>query len=504
MLPLPRVGGALLAHSLNCIQLGRVCQSNSLLAGTALRMNSAATSTWRKGISHKLCSEEYPRPKEPSRRMIESGTVPDLMEWDITPAVRARRRCGGVAWAGWLLASLLFLPATIAGHLLAIFVVLTLFVASYALTRGSRLAAVVHAFAVDGTLAWLTLDYMRPTFGWAVLALACAITWFGIAAAFEYHRLVPSIPSALKPGHPMAGVRAFVRSRRVLRPIGYLLLGTTCSLPMTGPAIAFLSGVDILDLFERWNPPLWAAVVYAFLVGPCCAVAYRFLTKAKQLCGLRIAELRALDSRRPVLLLRSFQDDLTPLAARLPLTTWQPSDFYRFSWTLEEALTRFLRRYGPVIAIGRPGEAVPPAGAAREYVANEAWRARIKEYIAESALVVVILGKTEGLAFEYRALAEMERHGSIVLVCPPVEASDRRQRWSSCGTTFRGPAFRSIPAAEKALAGMILESGGLRLVLCRWQDADSYRMALEHLLTHSWHVNRAPPPRRSPTPHPRR
>ncbi len=60
--------------------------------------------------------------------------------------------------------------------------------------------------------------------------------------------------------------------------------------------------------------------------------------------------------------------------SRLPFTTQQSSEFYAGAWTLEEAAEKILNAWGPVIAIGRPGEGLPPAGAAREYVAGDAWQ----------------------------------------------------------------------------------------------------------------------------------
>jgi hypothetical protein len=48
----------------------------------------------------------------------------------------------------------------------------------------------------------------------------------------------------------------------------------------------------------------------------------------------------------------------------------RPSRMERFLGTIplanaEQAIVKVLRKYGPVIAIGRPGEALPPLGAAR-------------------------------------------------------------------------------------------------------------------------------------------
>jgi hypothetical protein len=48
------------------------------------------------------------------------------------------------------------------------------------------------------------------------------------------------------------------------------------------------------------------------------------------------------------------------------------SDYYSEARTLEDVVEIALRQFGPVVAIGRPGESLPPTGAAREYVRNDA------------------------------------------------------------------------------------------------------------------------------------
>lgn len=70
------------------------------------------------------------------------------------------------------------------------------------------------------------------------------------------------------------------------------------------------------------------------------------------------------DPRRPVLLLRSFADD------GLRIKGLESTE----AFTFEEVITGALRRWRPVVAIGRPGESLPESGAAREYVTHEGWQ----------------------------------------------------------------------------------------------------------------------------------
>ncbi len=82
------------------------------------------------------------------------------------------------------------------------------------------------------------------------------------------------------------------------------------------------------------------------LVGPLLTSAWCFFTRAKRLAAATLGEARAHDRRPPVLLLRSFQDDLTPLDRKLLFSTLQPSDHYSRAWTLDEAAEKILRAWG--------------------------------------------------------------------------------------------------------------------------------------------------------------
>ena len=127
------------------------------------------------------------------------------------------------------------------------------------------------------------------------------------------------------------------------------------------------------------------------------------------------------DTRPAVLLLRSFVDD----ALELPRESTEVDRF-----TFEEALTHELWRWGPVVAIGRPGEDLPLAGAAREYRTNEDWRGRITKFLEHARCVVFVVHKTEGLRWE---LQEIRKSGCLfktIFVVPPLQNEDAKQRWS--------------------------------------------------------------------------
>src|SRR5262249_17133132 len=126
-------------------------------------------------------------------------------------------------------------------------------------------------------------------------------------------------------------------------------------------------------------------------------------------------------NRRPsILFLRSFHAD-----NQFPVRTgsWLTTMLGKAKVPLEAALTEQLLDFGPVIAIGRPGEPLPPLGASRFYAPRdgEEWKRHVTEFARDSQLVVVMLGETEGLRWEYDLLAGANWLSKTVFVVPLVK-----------------------------------------------------------------------------------
>jgi hypothetical protein len=82
------------------------------------------------------------------------------------------------------------------------------------------------------------------------------------------------------------------------------------------------------------------------------------------------------DKRPPILYLRSFEDD----------TSLYPDH--------ERDLVAALAPFGPVIAIGRPGEFLQTLGAARAYCGDD-WKEQVRHWIDTCALVVIRIGESQ-------------------------------------------------------------------------------------------------------------
>ncbi len=96
--------------------------------------------------------------------------------------------------------------------------------------------------------------------------------------------------------------------------------------------------------------------------------------------------------------------------------------------------------------------------------------------------MVVVVGKTEGLVFEYRAIKARGALGKLILVFPPVGAADAHERWRRfCAVV--NPGWRDLlPGDAQAVLMVRFPRGVLpEFVTCKWrQDEDAYRLALRY------------------------
>ena len=163
----------------------------------------------------------------------------------------------------------------------------------------------------------------------------------------------------------------------------------------------------IMGQMLRGAPPaigfVGNALLMLFSVAVLARIRNRFLRHAWQ-SSARSAEneLWRAGARRPIFYLRSFALD-----EQLARPTFLERYFgTRPFSTIEQQVTTLLRRLGPVIAIGRPGEKLPPLGAARFYVSDELWQSKVADVVKASQLVVWASGLSEGLGWEIAHLVK--------------------------------------------------------------------------------------------------
>jgi len=164
---------------------------------------------------------------------------------------------------------------------------------------------------------------------------------------------------------------------------------------------------------EPWRRILAAAC--AGVLGGGSTSAY---IRGKRLAARKGEDILKNDPRPPVLYLRAFKDD--------EITSQSGTDLgaARISFTTEEErLAKGFQDIGPMVAIGIPTEELPLTGAARIYVDDSEWRDRALELMEQARLVVLRIGPTEGLQWEFAMANWQLPSAKLILLVPAGKAA---------------------------------------------------------------------------------
>ena len=71
------------------------------------------------------------------------------------------------------------------------------------------------------------------------------------------------------------------------------------------------------------------------------------------------------------------------------------------------------------MAIGKPGEKLPPLGAARMYTTDDQWQQKVLEFLDKAQLIVVILSFTPSVAWEIEQVTADRLLPKTVFIIPP-------------------------------------------------------------------------------------
>jgi hypothetical protein len=196
--------------------------------------------------------------------------------------------------------------------------------------------------------------------------------------------------------------------------------------------------------------------------------------------------LRARDPRKPVLYLRSFEDDdlrlPAVLSARRPFLELFAA---RGSDPFEESIAWQVAPYGPVVAIGRPGRSIQSLGAARELLPDEVWQQEVSERMADARAIVVTIGSTDGLRWEVAQLVSGGNLDRTVFVVPPTDNDAIRERWrfTEEALSAAGANLAETPiTTERFLAAAIARSGEWWVAVADVRDEATYRVAMDRAL----------------------
>jgi hypothetical protein len=226
--------------------------------------------------------------------------------------------------------------------------------------------------------------------------------------------------------------------------------------------------------------------VYSVIVGTVMgAIGGGLWNLGQRLAAPSVAQAEANDPRAPILLLRRFRDDNRDFGVRDPATPFVPYSSLE-QHTFEQMVTERFAAAGPVVAIGKPGESLPSLGAARMYVGNDEWQAKIEEYLPRAGRIVMILGRIEGevgLAWELRNIWATVAPERVVFVVPPVDEIEAKTRWAALVARSEG---RVPPYEGGELAASFDADGRCEVVRSapgdRLDRAEEYREALAKIV----------------------
>jgi MFS family permease len=209
------------------------------------------------------------------------------------------------------------------------------------------------------------------------------------------------------------------------------------------------------------------------------------LRLARRLAQPEVRRLISEDPRKPVLLLRSFQDDSLEVRVHAetqatPVEQMNIESFSRF----EEVIAWALWEYGPIRAIGQPGTQLQPLGAVRDYYADDEWQQAVRSYIDDSSMVVFVVGRSPGLLWEVSNVRAQGKLGKCVFILPPVPLEEIAVRMRVLASAL-GLSFERLtrPPGAYPLVLVLDRDGAPHLIEGPGRDDRAYAVALKTAVT---------------------
>jgi hypothetical protein len=208
-----------------------------------------------------------------------------------------------------------------------------------------------------------------------------------------------------------------------------------------------------------------------FAIGAGLAIFFALRMRAQRHVLPDAAQALATDARTPVLYLRSFLDDDVVVHSRS----------YRRDRSISEWVAAQFNLIGPVIAIARPGERLPPLGPYRiELPAHGDWQAEVRARLARSAMIVLAFGVTPGVRWELGELAARQALSRTCFVFPPIDSVELDRRWQRLDEHAAAvPALQALGAIDphRLLMAWIHGDGTLTVAASTIRRGAAYEMA---------------------------
>jgi hypothetical protein len=213
-----------------------------------------------------------------------------------------------------------------------------------------------------------------------------------------------------------------------------------------------------------------------------CAGCF-LLVRMRRYFQIDAKALLRVDSRPPILFLRSFEDE--------EKLNFIQSGRALFDYSLETRLSRHFIHFGPFIALGSPQEELPQLGAARIFLPPDQWQIRVRQWMGSSQVVLMYAGNTYWVNWELAMLARRDRLHKVILLVPPRRGwtmrskkviADIRTRLTCVKGALQDTRWAAAAAAlqaDKNLRALIFRpDGGITEIRSRWQNREAYHLAV--------------------------
>lgn len=215
-------------------------------------------------------------------------------------------------------------------------------------------------------------------------------------------------------------------------------------------------GLVLLSLLWMFDGVLFQGALYA--------LALDYFTK-------RPEEILEQDRRPIVLYLRSFGDETVQIKRSI-LGESMPFSF-------ENLMVQALWETGPVVSVGDPTDMTPMFGAARVYLADDEWQAHVTDWIDQAGLIVVLVGKTAGLEWEYRQIGALQQSHKVMFLFAPLSKNEVKVRWLQLRSLAQTALGFDLPQEVefKKLMGLVVDPAGqTTLIVAKRRSYGAYQV----------------------------
>jgi hypothetical protein len=173
-------------------------------------------------------------------------------------------------------------------------------------------------------------------------------------------------------------------------------------------------------------------------------------SRAKARVRFSMAEALQSDGRPPVVFLRAFADDQVVLGSARSRLFTRLMELGSGKKRLDHIVLEEGFAYGPVVALGRPGDPFPPYGAARGYFEHADWQQAVARLSSDASAIVLTVDDSDGVWWEFDHVLQDERLAkTLFLIHPRFHAPAENQR-------LLGVMQARVPAAGAEAARALL------------------------------------------------